>query len=833
MEYSIPIMEGYTIEEILITYKADDCQKRVYHRTVYSNKKPFSHFINLNQLNSKQDHSQSNVKEETIFNVKFKPGVPYSDVVKNLHTYISLISGAGFSKHIELASLLNFHCPTETTLLAHLKSILPDLEKVATASCEANIQEILKHDSEYKFNVSLDCAWSSKRDALHAVITLIDINTNKILDFRIVSRHPELIKFKSPKILVEPKISPGLMESYALRDMLKSDLWKKIKVFCSDGDVKDSTMIENSGAQLSHVRDPNHVIKSAFSKIVTKYPKFEKIFRILFACPTLKPEQKVQRWMGLINRYPGESPEHIEKREIITNIAPLFLRISKQYHTNFNEAFNSLKAHLVPKNLRWIIGFPARIFVSVFAYNEDNWKTKLRRLMGIDDSYFDEDILQVILNFENKSDYDHIRRTSENYRNHNRCVHYIPDEIDPEFADLVPHKPLKDGSRSEKIEYTDDEDPPADEEPSESENLSLPTDYPKFNKKSIFGSDIKVPPDWKRFSFFFKAKEIPDDPQEFQNLLSKFKQDLYNTYSSLIRINEENISAVAVYDSQQAKEIMNSAFTDFHNFEKIKINAINYLNVLSHNPPSLEMIADFHPDLIQLPQTLRKTHDKPKKQKLGIKLGKNLSFLAVIVQLITFRPLMHKLFDELFSNPNEQQLIYKEILSLTNRNFSENADVTYLYHLYSKRQKIHQADPIDAFKQLQESLACEARQLDLIDYFKKFCWGFTDKIDIPLVNNNELQVTPTFSDYLFIDVAGFTFPLDDYTWNNNPAVKSKLVAIITYHSRQYNIIILDENINSWILFCNTKISYIRDEELANNLNKGAYNTPKYLIFEKI
>ncbi|EAY02608.1 hypothetical protein TVAG_260680 [Trichomonas vaginalis G3] len=186
--------------------------------------------------------------------------------------------------------------------------------------------------------------------------------------------------------------------------------------------------------------------------------------------------------------------------------------------------------------------------------------------MGIDDSYFDEDILQVILNFENKSDYDHIRRTSENYRNHNRCVRYIPDEIDPEFADLVPHKPSKDGSRSEKIEYTDDEDPPADEEPSESENLSLPTDYPKFNKKSIFGSDIKVPPDWKRFSFFFKAKEIPDDPQEFHNLLSKFKQDLYNTYSSLIRINEENISAVAVYDSQQAKEIMNSAFTDFHNF---------------------------------------------------------------------------------------------------------------------------------------------------------------------------------------------------------------------------------------------------------------------------
>lgn len=75
----------------------------------------------------------------------------------------------------------------------------------------------------------------------------IDININKILDFRIVLRYLELIKFKSFKILVELKILLGLMESYVLCDMLKFDLWKKIKVFCLDGEVKDLIMIENFG----------------------------------------------------------------------------------------------------------------------------------------------------------------------------------------------------------------------------------------------------------------------------------------------------------------------------------------------------------------------------------------------------------------------------------------------------------------------------------------------------------------------------------------------------------------------------------------------------------
>lgn len=99
----------------------------------------------------------------------------------------------------------------------------------------------------------------------------------------------------------------------------------------------------------------------------------------------------------------------------------------------------------------------------------------------------------------------------ENYRNYNRCVYYILDEIDLEFVDLVFYKLLKDGFRFEKIEYIDDEDLLVDEELLEFENFLFLIDYLKFNKKFIFGFDIKVLLDWKRFLFFFKVKEILDD----------------------------------------------------------------------------------------------------------------------------------------------------------------------------------------------------------------------------------------------------------------------------------------------------------------------------------
>lgn len=152
-----------------------------------------------------------------------------------------------------------------------------------------------------------------------------------MIDFRVVSRHPQLVPFKSSKILVDTLLNPNLMESYALRDMLQnSPIWDRINVFCSDGDVKDTAMLERFGVQCQLIRDPNHVIKTAFSKIVSKYPKLEKTFRIIFAAD-ITQEQKIKRWLDLLAHYQQETEEHIKKREIILNLAPSkkeFIQIS-------------------------------------------------------------------------------------------------------------------------------------------------------------------------------------------------------------------------------------------------------------------------------------------------------------------------------------------------------------------------------------------------------------------------------------------------------------------------------------------------------------------------
>lgn len=169
MSLSIPLLSEYIFDSLVVKYRVPNSNGRVHvEYTLQGSELVPRLTVNteqLNKLHNEQTEQPIAKLREAIFNVRPEPGHAYDQRTINLHTYITLCSGNGFSKHEETLSLLNYSCPTDTTMIEHLKAMLPDLEKLATDVCNSSIDEILKEDENYHFKVSLDCAWSSKRDA--------------------------------------------------------------------------------------------------------------------------------------------------------------------------------------------------------------------------------------------------------------------------------------------------------------------------------------------------------------------------------------------------------------------------------------------------------------------------------------------------------------------------------------------------------------------------------------------------------------------------------------------------------------------------------------------
>lgn len=483
------------------------------------------------------------------------------------------------------------------------------------------------------------------------------------------------------------------------------------------------------------------------------------------------------------------------------------------------------------------------MFITVVAYNKENYKYFLRQFFGLVDELYEPSILNKIRYYEQKSVIDHKRRTTQEYRNHHKCVRYIKDAVYPEFEDLVVHAPSvedKSGSRSDFFDI-DDDDKENDEEIEEESDLNQESDpnQPKFCKKTVFG-DLTVPSNWKPHTFFFAAKIIPQEKEEKDKMFQHFEEMLHNCYSSIIRFNPENITAVAYFKDKNRKEIMHANFCDFDNFTKAKVDNTNYLEVCRLNPPSLVHNEEFHPPLFeQVPANKDVSQPKvSKKLKFGIKLSHKLSFLSVIVQLITFRPGLRQLFNSFieYQRPGFQPA-YTELLRLINRDFSVNEDVTLLYQCYSYRKRYYQADPMDAFKSLLEKIADEYGEIMSIFYFISEFWVNDRFIDVPACSETQLAYSPNkILNWLFVDVSQQSFSLPSFLWkndNNETLAESQLVAIITENEKHYYILIYDDSNMDWKFHCDTKLTVIRREEVLSLLREGRFHSPRYLIYEKI
>ena len=172
------------------------------------------------------------------------------------------------------------------------------------------IRDSLPDDSIF----GLDCSWSAKRNASHAIVVFMDMNTHLIFEKVIISRNKNIseIKFAGPA---------NLMENEAVKS--KRDFYTKTYKFVGfvhdfDVDTAPTLQPDENTAQLVELLDPGHLkttLENIFKTHNTdnylyqlKKPILER-FAFLARNKSLTIDEKVSLW--------SETPDYIIKSEKI------------------------------------------------------------------------------------------------------------------------------------------------------------------------------------------------------------------------------------------------------------------------------------------------------------------------------------------------------------------------------------------------------------------------------------------------------------------------------------------------------------------------------------
>jgi hypothetical protein len=231
---------------------------------------------------------------------------------------------------------------------------------------------------------------------------VIDIATREIIDYEIILGSKQYDKGNTE----EPSTN---MEREAVRRIL--DRWNRVplsKVYVHDNDGRTRAIFEEFGEKweidFEEVLDYNHSAKNVKKALATFSDAHRGIFQGIgeslkkWLCRLLYEEMpqkdRLERWQNTWRHYNGEhdprfcnhkeevkskwKPDRKYERATASGLFREFLKNTEMYAkkcrgiaftSNFNESFNSVKAKLLPKDLKFSKSRELRVLLAIWKWN--------------------------------------------------------------------------------------------------------------------------------------------------------------------------------------------------------------------------------------------------------------------------------------------------------------------------------------------------------------------------------------------------------------------------------------------------------------------------------
>ena len=215
-----------------------------------------------------------------------------------------------------LAALTEGICETQARRFLAKINIIP-ISKNAFYAAQKKLGEmineyitnfllIIKNNLECDTIFGLDCSWSARRNAAHAIVVFMDIRTKLIFDYVIVSRNPDVSD-------IDFYDTSNMMENAAVKEK-KDEYLQNYKfigfVHDFDIDTAPSLQPDDGTGQLIEYLDPGHlkkVVENKFQYHNTDNYLYElkdnilARFNYIVRNRDITVEEKVLQWLDTTN----------------------------------------------------------------------------------------------------------------------------------------------------------------------------------------------------------------------------------------------------------------------------------------------------------------------------------------------------------------------------------------------------------------------------------------------------------------------------------------------------------------------------------------------------
>ena len=311
------------------------------------------------------------------------------EVNPEMYCLAALSEGLGETQARRFLAKCQIIPPSKHSFYESQNSLYEKLEKINEKSLK-DIRDNLPDDTIF----GLDCSWSAKRNASHAIVIFMDMRSHLIFDKVIISRNKDIsdIEFYGPS---------NLMELEAVK--LKRDTYSKCYKFIGfvhdfDVDTAPTFQPDDETGQLIELLDPGH-LKSTLENIFKAHNTDNFLYQLktpiltrfsyLTHNKTLTVEQKVDQWyqtpQWILNDKTLKKKGYLvndtkSKRRVTCEIAmnallvflsdsEWLLRKCSVYDTQAIESWNAVKAKMCPKHLSFQKSFRLRCILAIEKWN--------------------------------------------------------------------------------------------------------------------------------------------------------------------------------------------------------------------------------------------------------------------------------------------------------------------------------------------------------------------------------------------------------------------------------------------------------------------------------
>lgn len=303
---------------------------------------------------------------------------------------------------------------------AEIKELIHEYEMKIIQITEDDLREQQKN-MKMNASIAIDGCWDHPRNGQNCIVTAIDLESHKVIDYQLIIRNNS----KTKDFSNYDGNSNG-MESNATKLILQR-LHKlgKVKNIVHDRDARCSKLIKSFG-NFTELFDAGHAKKSfnrTLSNSYSKNNKYEdpKSLKIL-SCKLQKylnilihsnfsNDERAYYWRNALyhfqdnhthcyhNAFPKSkdlnkslttwrfnlTPEKINTlRKFLDHTSKYLLHVNSSLSTNYNECINMLKSRICCKDFCWGRSFPPKMALMVYQWNhQDTYLLDLSRKLGV------------------------------------------------------------------------------------------------------------------------------------------------------------------------------------------------------------------------------------------------------------------------------------------------------------------------------------------------------------------------------------------------------------------------------------------------------------------